>query len=42
MVVSVEGLSVALPMGADRALAVEDVTLNVAAGEVLCVVGESG
>ena len=42
MVVSVEGLSVALPMGADRALAVEDVTLSVAAGEVLCVVGESG
>ena len=42
MVVAVEGLTVALPGGADRVLAVKEVSLSVAAGEVLCVVGESG
>ena len=42
MVIAVEGLTVALPEGADRALAVDAVSLSVAAGEVLCVVGESG
>ncbi|MFN7001772.1 MAG: ATP-binding cassette domain-containing protein, partial [Elioraea tepidiphila] len=39
---SVEGLTVALPAGGDRPHAVEDVTLRVDAGEILCVVGESG
>ncbi len=39
---SVEGLTIALPVSADRAHAVEDVTLSVAPGEILCVVGESG
>ncbi len=38
----VEGLTVALPPGADRAHAVEDVSLYVDPGEILCVVGESG
>jgi peptide/nickel transport system ATP-binding protein len=42
MVVRVENLSVALPEGADRSLAVDGVNLTVAAGEVHCVVGESG
>ncbi len=39
---SVEGLTVALPPGADRAHAVEDVSLHLDPGEILCVVGESG
>ena len=39
---TVEGLSVALPPGGDRPFAVEDITLSVDAGEIVCVVGESG
>jgi ABC-type glutathione transport system ATPase component len=39
---TVEGLTVALPVGADRPHAVEDISLHVDAGEILCVVGESG
>ena len=39
---TVEGLTVALPPGGDRPHAVEDITLSVNAGEILCVVGESG
>ena len=35
-------LSVALPAGADRAFAVQDVSLEVPAGQTVCVVGESG
>ena len=38
----VQGLSVALPPGADRVHAVEDVSFGVGAGEILCIVGESG
>jgi peptide/nickel transport system ATP-binding protein len=38
----VEGLTVALPPGGDRPHAIEDISLNVDAGEILCVVGESG
>ena len=38
----VEGLTVALPPGADRAHAVSGVSFTLAAGEVLCIVGESG
>ncbi len=41
-VLSVEGLSVRLPAGADRPLAVEAVDLRIDAGRTLCVVGESG
>ncbi len=41
-VLSIQGLSVALPEGADRRLAVEDVSLELKKGETLCVVGESG
>ncbi|MEM8537441.1 MAG: ABC transporter ATP-binding protein [Pseudomonadota bacterium] len=41
-VLDVRGLTVALPAGADRAHAVEDVSLSIDAGEILCVVGESG
>jgi len=38
----VENLTVALPPGGDRPHAIEDITLEVDAGEILCVVGESG
>ena len=38
----VENLSVRLPAGADRALALDNVSLEVRRGEVLCLVGESG
>jgi peptide/nickel transport system ATP-binding protein len=41
-ILSVEALTVALPAGADRALAVEDVSLALHPKEILCVVGESG
>jgi len=41
-VLRIDRLSVALPPGADRAYAVEDVSLAIAPGQTLCVVGESG
>ena len=41
-VLAIEGLTVALPRGSDRAHAIEDITLSVGAGEIVCVVGESG
>jgi peptide/nickel transport system ATP-binding protein len=39
---SIEGLTVALPPGADRANAVQDVSFTLDPGEILCIVGESG
>jgi peptide/nickel transport system ATP-binding protein len=41
-VLSVKNLSIALPRGADRALAVENISFDVNAGEILCLLGESG
>jgi len=41
-VLEVQGLTVRLPAGADRANAVENVSFAVAPGEIVCVVGESG
>jgi len=41
-ILAVDGLTVALPRGADRRFAVEGVSLEVRRGEILCVVGESG
>jgi len=41
-IIAVEHVSIALPRGADRRFAVEDVSLEVRRGEILCVVGESG
>jgi peptide/nickel transport system ATP-binding protein len=39
---SIENLTVALPSAADRANAVQGVTLSLNKGEILCIVGESG
>ncbi|MBR0824509.1 ABC transporter ATP-binding protein [Bradyrhizobium manausense] len=41
-ILSLEGLSVRLPKGADRTHALDDVSLSIASNEILCVVGESG
>ncbi|MFC2992031.1 ABC transporter ATP-binding protein [Halomonas tibetensis] len=41
-VLSLRQLTIALPEGADREHAVEEVSYDVARGEILCVVGESG
>ena len=38
----IQGLSIKLPRGADRPLAVQEATLSVAPGRTLCIVGESG
>ena len=39
---SVRGLTIALPAGADRPFAVEDLSLELLPSEIVCVVGESG
>ncbi|MCC7272624.1 MAG: ABC transporter ATP-binding protein [Alphaproteobacteria bacterium] len=41
-ILTLESLGVRLPPGADRSHALQDVSLAVAANEILCVVGESG
>ncbi|ASM74351.1 MULTISPECIES: ABC transporter ATP-binding protein [Roseobacteraceae] len=41
-VVEISSLTVALPDGLDRRYAVEDVSLEIASREILCIVGESG
>src|SRR5580693_5145631 len=41
-VLELEKLTIALPAGADRANAVSDVDLALRAGEVTCLIGESG
>jgi len=41
-VLDIRDLAVALPPGADRALAVDGVNLTVDRGEIVCLVGESG
>src|ERR1700710_2996877 len=41
-ILTLEHLSVRLPAGADRPHALSDVSLSIAANEILCVVGESG
>ena len=41
-VLRIDNLSVALPAGADRALAIDNVSLSIEPGKTLCVVGESG
>jgi peptide/nickel transport system ATP-binding protein len=41
-ILAIHALSVALPTGADRAFAVENASLELRRGEILCIVGESG
>jgi len=41
-VLQINGLTVRLPVGADRENAIEDISLHVQPGETLCLVGESG
>ena len=41
-VLDIRGLSVTLPKGADRKYAIENISLSVGQGEIVCVVGESG
>jgi peptide/nickel transport system ATP-binding protein len=41
-VLSIENLTVAIPGGGDRRFAVENLSLALSPGEILCVVGESG
>ena len=41
-ILTLDGLSVRLPAGADRPHALSGVSLSIAANEILCVVGESG
>ncbi len=40
--VSIQKLTIALPQGADRPYAVQEVSFDLHRGEILCVVGESG
>lgn len=39
---SIKNLTITLPQGADRAYAVNDISINLYANEILCIVGESG
>jgi peptide/nickel transport system ATP-binding protein len=41
-ILSLQGLSVRLPRNADRSHALRDVSIDLAANEIVCVVGESG
>jgi len=41
-ILEIRDLSIALPAGSDRRFAVENVSLTLKRGEILCVVGESG
>ncbi len=41
-ILEIRNLSIGLPAGGDRALAVRNVNLTVGAGEIVCLVGESG
>ncbi len=41
-ILTVDGLSVRLPVGADRTHAISGVSLSIAENEIVCIVGESG
>ena len=41
-VLEIKNLQIALPKGADRPYALQDLTLTINPGEIVCLVGESG
>ncbi len=41
-VLEIKNLTVSLPKGADREFAIEDVSISIGVGEIVCIVGESG
>ena len=41
-ILTVDGLSVRLPAGADRTHAISEISLSIAENEIVCIVGESG
>ena len=41
-ILEIKDISIALPIGADRRYAVQDASLKLYRGEILCIVGESG
>lgn len=41
-ILAVENLSIDLPKGMERRYAVEDISFDLQAGEILCIIGESG
>ncbi|MFD1198079.1 ABC transporter ATP-binding protein [Brucella gallinifaecis] len=41
-VLEIQNLQIALPKGADRPFALQDLTLSIKPGEIVCLVGESG
>ena len=41
-ILSIDNLSIPLPVGGDRQYAVENLSIDIHAGEILCIVGESG
>ncbi|MEJ5080961.1 ABC transporter ATP-binding protein [Ochrobactrum sp. MYb379] len=41
-VLEIQNLQIALPKGADRPFALQDLTLTIKPGEIVCLVGESG
>lgn len=41
-ILSVRNLSIGLPKGMDRQFAVQDISFDLKAGEILCIIGESG
>ncbi|WP_413733613.1 ABC transporter ATP-binding protein [Sodalis sp. RH21] len=42
VILSVRDLTITLPMGMDREYAVENISFELYAGEILCIIGESG
>lgn len=41
-ILEIKNLQIALPKGADRPYALQDLTLTINPGEIVCLVGESG
>ena len=41
-ILSIQNLSIALPQGSDRELAVSQISFNIERGQTVCLLGESG